>query len=54
MTTNDEIVLNLDNQYLIDANEKILKRHAQIKKVKVWIETTKNINVVIPKVNSVW
>ena len=45
--------MNLDNQYLIDINEKILKRHAKIKKVKVYIETTKNIDLVIPKVNSV-
>ncbi|SMH72532.1 Fic family protein [Candidatus Nitrosotalea okcheonensis] len=43
----------LDNQYLIDINEKILKRHTRIKKVKVYIETTKNIDLVIPKVNSV-
>ena len=53
MTSNNEIVMSLDNQYLIDTNEKILKRHAQIKKARVWIETTKNIDVVIPKVNSV-
>jgi death-on-curing family protein len=45
--------MNLDNQYLIDINEKILKRHEKIKKVKVYVETTKNIDRVIPKVNSV-
>lgn len=45
--------MNLDNQYLIDINEKILKKHAKIKKVKVYIETTKNIDRVIPMVNSV-
>ncbi|NHI04331.1 hypothetical protein DYY67_1189 [Candidatus Nitrosotalea sp. TS] len=53
MASNNEIIMNLDNQYLIDINKKILKRHEKIKKVKVYIETTKNIELVIPKVNSV-
>ncbi len=53
MTSNDKIIMSLDNQYLIDVNEKILKRHEKIKKVKVYIETTKNIDRVIPIVNSV-
>jgi prophage maintenance system killer protein len=53
MTSNDEIIMNLDNQYLIDANEKILKRQERIKKVKVYVETTKNIDRVIPIVKSV-
>jgi len=53
MTSNNEIVLNLDTQYLIDTNRKILERHAKKHKVKVYIETTKNIDLVIPKVNSV-
>ncbi|QLH08356.1 Fic family protein [Candidatus Nitrosotenuis sp. DW1] len=53
MTSNNEIIMNLDNQYLIDVNEKILKRHARIKNVKVYIETTKNIDLVIPTVNSI-
>ncbi len=53
MTSNDEIVMNQDNQYLIDVNEKILKRHARIKNVRVYIETTKNIDLVIPTVNSI-
>ncbi|HJU14435.1 MAG TPA: Fic family protein [Candidatus Nitrosotalea sp.] len=53
MTSNDKILMNLDNQYLIDVNEKILKRYEKIKKVKVYIETTKNIDRVIPTVNSV-
>jgi hypothetical protein len=52
MTSNNEIIMNLDSQYLIDVNEKILKRHARIKNVKVYIETTKNIDLVIPTVNS--
>lgn len=46
--------MNLDNQYLIDTNKKILERRARIKNVKVYIETTKNIDRVIPMVNSVW
>ncbi|MEM3144367.1 MAG: Fic family protein, partial [Candidatus Nitrosotenuis sp.] len=53
MTTNSEIIMNLDNQYLIDVNKKILERHAKIHNVKVYIESTKNIDLVIPMVNSV-
>lgn len=53
MTSNNEIIMNLDNQYLIDINEEILKRHEKIKKVKVYVETTKNIDRVIPMINSV-
>ena len=53
MTSNNEIIMNLDNQYLIDINKKILERHARIKTAKVYIETTKNIDLVIPMVNSV-
>lgn len=53
MASNNEIIMNLDNQYLIDVNEKILKRHARIKNVKVYIETTENIDLVIPTVNSI-
>ena len=53
MTSNNEIIMNLDEQYLIDLNEKILKRHARIKNVRVYIETTKNIDLVIPTVNSI-
>ncbi|MFY9299628.1 MAG: Fic family protein [Candidatus Nitrosotenuis sp.] len=53
MTPDNEMIMNLDNQYLIDINEKILKRHAKIKKVRVYIEATKNIDLVIPMVNSV-
>jgi prophage maintenance system killer protein len=53
MVSNNNIVMNLDNQYLIDVNEKILKRHEKIKKVKVYIETTKNIDRVFPIVRSV-
>ena len=53
MTSNNEIIMNLDNQYLIEINKKILKRHEKIKEVKVYIETTKNIDLVIPKINSV-
>ncbi|MHB8602711.1 MAG: Fic family protein [Nitrosotalea sp.] len=53
MTSDNEIIMNLDNQYLIEINKKILKRHAKIKEVEVYIETTKNIDLVIPKINSV-
>ena len=53
MASNDKIIMNLDNPYLIDVNEKILKRHEKIKKVKVYVETTRNIDRVIPMVNSV-
>ncbi len=53
MTSNNEIIMNLDKQYLIDVNEKILKRHARIKNVRVYIETTKNIDLVIPTINSI-
>ena len=47
-----KIIMNLDNQYLIDVNEKILKRHERIKNVKAYIETTKNIDRVIPIVKN--
>jgi len=53
MTSDNEIIMNLDNQYLIEVNKKILKRHAKIKEVEVYIETTKNIDLVIPNINSV-
>lgn len=54
MTSNNEIVMNLDEQYLIETNEKILKRDAKRRKVKVYIETIpKNLARVFPKVNSV-
>lgn len=45
MTSNNEIVMNLDKQYLIDTNRKILERYAQKHKVTVYIETTKNIDL---------
>ncbi len=53
MTPNNEIIMNLDNQYLIDTNKKILERHAKMKKAKAYVETTKNIDLVIPMINSV-
>jgi death on curing protein len=53
MTPENEIIMNLDNQYLIDINKKILERHARTHNVKVYIESTKNIDHVIPMVNSV-
>ena len=54
MASNNAIVMNLDNQYLIDTNEKILKRHARINDVEVYIGIIeKNIDRVIPMVKSV-
>ncbi|MDC8453384.1 MAG: Fic family protein, partial [Candidatus Nitrosotalea sp.] len=54
MTSNSEIIMNLDNQYLIDVNKTILERYAKIKKVKVYVGTIeKNIERVIPMVNNV-
>ncbi len=54
MTSNNKIIIDLDNQYLIDANEEILKRHARIKHVKVHIGIIQeNIDRVIPIVGSV-
>lgn len=53
MTSNNEIIMNLDNQYLIDVNKTILERSAKIKKVKVYVGTIKkNIERVIPMVNN--
>jgi len=54
MTSNNEIVMNLDEQYLIETNEKILKRDTKRRTVEAYIETIpKNLARVFPKVNSV-
>lgn len=54
MTSNNEIVMNLDNQYLVETNEQILKNHKKLTGQQVWIEVIpKNITRVFPKVNSV-
>ena len=46
--------MNLDNQYLIETNEQVLKNHKKLTGQKVWIEIiAKNIARVFPKVNSV-
>ena len=54
MTSNSGIVMNLDEQYLIETNEQILKNHERLTGQKVWIEVIhKNIARVFPKVNGV-
>ena len=46
--------MNLDEQYLIETNEQVLKRHQQKTGQQVWIEViTKNIVRVFPMINSV-
>ena len=53
MTSNNEIVMELDNQYLIETNEQVLKRHEKKTGERVWIEVIpQNIARVFPKVNS--
>ena len=52
MTTNNKLVMNLDEQYLIETNEKILKRHKKLTGKQVWIEVIpKNLIRVFPKIN---
>lgn len=52
MTPNNEIVMNLDEQYLIETNEQVLKNHEKLTGQQVWIEVIpKNIARVFPKVN---
>jgi len=54
MASNDEIVMKIDNQFLIEVNGIILRREARIRKVEVFIETfPDNLDLVIPRVNSV-
>jgi len=54
VASNNDIVMNLDNQYLIETNEQVLKNHKKLTGQKVWIEIiAKNIARVFPKVNSV-
>lgn len=46
--------MNLDEQYLIETNEQVLKNHEKLTGQQVWIEVVpKNIARVFPKVNSV-
>jgi death-on-curing family protein len=46
--------MNLDEQYLTETNEQILKNHEKLTGQQVWIEVIpKNISRVFPKVNSV-
>jgi len=52
MTSNNEIVMNLDEQYLIETNEKILLREQEKTGKEVYIETVpKNLARVFPKVS---
>ena len=54
MASNNDIIMNLDEQYLIETNEQILKNHEKLTGQQVWIEVIpKNIARVFPKVNSV-
>lgn len=52
MTPNNEIVM-VGKQYLIDTNEKILKRHHKLTGERVWIGTTSTIDDIIPHVDGV-
>ena len=46
--------MNLDEQYLIETNEQVLKNHKKLTGQQVWIEVIpENIARVFPKVNSV-
>jgi len=52
MTSNNEIVMNLDEQYLIETNEKVLLREQEKTGKEVYIETVpKNLARVFPKVS---
>ena len=54
MTSNNDIVMNLDEQYLIETNEQVLNTRKKKTGEQVWIEAVpKNIARVFPKVNSV-
>lgn len=54
MASNNDIVMNLDEQYLIETNEQVLKNHKKLTGQQVWIEVIpNNIARVFPKVNSV-
>lgn len=54
MASNNDIVMNLDEQYLIETNEQVLKNHKKLTGQQVWIEVIpNNIARVFPQVNSV-
>lgn len=54
MASNNDIVMNLDEKYLIETNEQVLKNHKKLTGQQVWVEVfPKNISRVFPKVNSV-
>jgi len=53
VTSNNEIVMNLNEQYLIETNEKILNKRHELTGGEVFIETfPKNLARVFPIVNS--
>lgn len=45
--------MEIDEDYLIETNEKILKRHYKLTGEQVWIGTTSTIDVIIPHVDGV-
>jgi len=50
---NKSDIIMVDKSYLIETNEKILKRYRRLTGKQVWIGTTNTINDIIPHVNSV-
>jgi len=54
MTSNNELVMKLDNQYLFETDKQVLEREKKKTGKQVWIEVIpQNIARVFPKVNSV-
>ena len=54
MTSNNEIVMDIDESYLIETNEQILRRYKENTGKQVWIEVFHdNLACIFPKVNSV-
>ena len=53
MASNKDIVMNLDEQYLIETNEQVLKNHKKLTGQKVWVEVVlQNIARVFRKINN--
>ena len=54
MTSNHDIVMNLDEQYLIETNEQLLQRHKERTGEPVYIGIIqKNMDEVLPMINNV-
>jgi len=54
MTSNNDIVMSLDEQYLIETNEQVLRRHERNTGEQVYIEVIpNNMKCVFPMINSV-